>query len=37
MFTAITASRLLLFAVAPSKTSRFTTFLISNGFRKHKA
>lgn len=33
MFTAITASRLLLFAVAPAKTSRLTTFLISNGFR----
>ncbi len=34
MFTAITASRLFLYAVAPSKTTRFTTFLISNGFRK---
>jgi preprotein translocase subunit SecD len=33
MFTAITASRLFLFAVAPAKTSRLTTFLISNGFR----
>ncbi len=32
MFTAITASRLFLFAVAPAKTSRLTTFLISNGF-----
>lgn len=37
MFTAITASRLLLFAVAPSKTSTFTTFLISNGFRRPRA
>src|SRR3989338_1572861 len=36
MFTAITASRLLLFAVAPAKTSRLTTFLISNGFIKLK-
>ncbi|MEN9913104.1 MAG: hypothetical protein RLY66_512 [Candidatus Parcubacteria bacterium] len=34
MFTAITASRLFLYAIAPSKTTRFTTFLISNGFRK---
>lgn len=34
MFTAITASRLLLYAVAPSKTSKLTTFLISNGFRR---
>ena len=32
MFTAITASRLFLYAVAPSRTNRFTTFLISNGF-----
>lgn len=34
MFTAITASRLLLYAVAPKNTSRLTMFLISNGFRK---
>ncbi|MEK7642164.1 MAG: protein translocase subunit SecD [Patescibacteria group bacterium] len=34
MFTAITASRLFLYAVAPSKTTRLSTFLISNGFRK---
>ena len=34
MFTAITASRLLLYAVSPSKTTKFSTFLISNGFRK---
>lgn len=34
MFTAITASRLLLYAVAPKQTSKFTTFLISNGFRR---
>lgn len=31
MFTAITASRLFLYAVAPKKTSRLSTFLISNG------
>lgn len=38
MFTAITASRLFLYAIAPSKTTRFTTFLISNGFRfNHKS
>ena len=36
MFTAITASRLLLYAVSPTKTTRFSTFLISNGFRKAK-
>jgi protein-export membrane protein SecD len=34
MFTAITASRLFLYAVAPSKTTKLSTFLISNGFRK---
>ena len=34
MFTAITASRLFLYAVAPSKTTRLSTFLISNGFKK---
>lgn len=32
MFTAITASRLFLYAVAPSKTTRLSAFLISNGF-----
>jgi preprotein translocase subunit SecD len=37
MFTAITASRLLLYAVAPSRTSKLTTFLISNGFRRPRA
>ena len=31
MFTAITASRLFLYAVAPKKTTRLSTFLISNG------
>ncbi len=36
MFTAITASRLFLYAVAPSKTTKLSTFLISNGFRKFK-
>ncbi len=34
MFTAITASRLFLYAVAPSKTTKLSTFLISNGFHK---
>ncbi len=34
MFTAITASRLLLYAVSPSRTTKLSTFLISNGFRK---
>lgn len=34
MFTAITASRIFLYAVAPRKTNKFTTFLISNGFTK---
>ena len=34
MFTAITASRMFLYAVAPRKTSRLSTFLISNGFTK---
>jgi preprotein translocase subunit SecD len=32
MFTAITASRLFLYAVAPKRQNRFTTFLLSNGF-----
>ena len=34
MFTAITASRIFLYAVAPAKTTKLSTFLISNGFRK---
>ncbi len=32
MFTAITVSRLFLYAVAPARTSKLSTFLISNGF-----
>ncbi len=34
MFTAITASRIFLYAVAPKKTNRLSTFLVSNGFTK---
>mgnify|MGYP001590454483 CR=1 FL=1 len=34
MFTAITASRIFLYAVAPKNTNRFSTFLISNGFTR---
>jgi preprotein translocase subunit SecD len=34
MFTAITASRLFLYAIAPARTNKFSTFLVSNGFRK---
>lgn len=34
MFTAITASRVFLYAVAPRKTNRLSTFLISNGFTR---
>lgn len=34
MFTAITASRVFLYAVAPKKVTRLSTFLISNGFTK---
>ena len=34
MFTAITVSRLLLYAVAPTKDGRLSRFLISNGFRR---
>jgi preprotein translocase subunit SecD len=34
MFTAITASRIFLYAVAPKTTNRFTAFLISNGFTR---
>ena len=34
MFTAITASRIFLYAVAPKITHKLSTFLISNGFTK---
>jgi len=34
MFTAITASRIFLYAVAPRQTTRLSTFLVSNGFTK---
>ena len=34
MFSAITASRIFLYAVAPKNTNKFSTFLISNGFTK---
>ncbi|MES3031194.1 MAG: protein translocase subunit SecD [Patescibacteria group bacterium] len=34
MFTAITASRIFLYAVAPKQTTKLSTFLISNGFTK---
>ncbi len=34
MFTAITASRLFLYAVAPRNNTPFTRFLVSNGFNK---
>ncbi len=34
MFTAITASRVFLYAVAPKNTNRVSRFLISNGFTK---
>ncbi len=36
MFTAITVSRLFLYAVSPARTTKFTQFLISNGFKKNK-
>ncbi len=36
MFTAITASRIFLYAVAPKNVTRFSTFLISNGFTRTK-
>ncbi len=36
MFTAITASRLFLYAAAPSRTTKLSTFLISNGFTRLK-
>ncbi len=34
MFTAITASRIFLYSVAPKNTNKFSTFLVSNGFTK---
>jgi protein-export membrane protein SecD len=34
MFTAITASRILLYAVAPKTTNKLSTFLVSNGFTR---
>ena len=34
MFTAITASRVFLYAIAPKRTNKFTAFLISNGFTR---
>ena len=34
MFTAITVSRLFLYAVAPRQDSKLSRFLISNGFKK---
>ncbi len=33
MFTAITASRLFLYASSPSRTTKLSSFLISNGFK----
>ena len=36
MFTALTASRLLLYAVSPTRTNKFSTFLINNGFKRIK-
>lgn len=36
MFTAITASRLFLYAVAPRKEGKISRFLVSNGFRRLK-
>ncbi len=36
MFTAITASRVFLYAIAPARTTRLTTFFISNGLGKIK-
>ena len=36
MFTAITASRIFLYAISPSRTTKLSTFLISNGFGKVK-
>lgn len=37
MFTAITVSRMFLYAISPSKTTKLSTFLISNGFHKSKS
>jgi len=37
MFTAITASRLFLYAVAPQKQTKLSMFLISNGFKIKKS
>lgn len=34
MFTAISASRLFLYAVAPKNSTRFSRFLVSNGFTR---
>jgi preprotein translocase subunit SecD len=34
MFTAITASRIFLYAISPARTSKLSTFLISNGFSR---
>ncbi len=36
MFTAITASRLFLYAVSPTMETKLSLFLVSNGFRKLK-
>lgn len=35
MFTAITVSRLFLYAIAPQRQSKLAMFLINNGFKKH--
>jgi len=37
MFTAITASRIMLYAISPSRTTRLSTFFISNGFGNWKS
>jgi len=37
MFTAITVSRLFLYAVAPTTTSNFSRFLVGNGLRRAKS
>ncbi|MEA2715224.1 MAG: preprotein translocase subunit SecD [Candidatus Parcubacteria bacterium] len=36
MFTAITASRLFLFAISPATTTALSRFLIGNGFRRQR-
>ncbi|MFA6459510.1 MAG: protein translocase subunit SecD [Candidatus Paceibacterota bacterium] len=36
MFTAITASRLFLYAIAPQRSSKLSLFLINNGFKSRK-